>query len=110
MRAIPVPLRTSPLAPLLGDVPLEPRLAQVQQDQFLHTLRIQTSYRGGTIQPQITMFYDWVGTWYVQPLVRFVRDPFRIILDYTTVEGTRGGQVGLLRDRDNVRMQFEVAF
>jgi len=110
MRAIPVPLQTSPLGAILNDVPLEPRLAQVEQNQFLQTLRIQTTYRGGTIQPQMTLFYDWTGVWYFQPLVRFVRDPFRLTLDYTGIEGTRGGQIGLLRDRDNVRMQFEVAF
>jgi hypothetical protein len=99
-----------PLNLLLENEPLEPRLAKVQQNQVLHTLRIQTSYRGGTIQPLVTVFYDWVGVWFVQPGIRVVRDPFRFVVDYTAIEGVLGGQVGLLRDRDNVRFQVEMAF
>jgi photosystem II stability/assembly factor-like uncharacterized protein len=63
VRTVPVNLKTGPLAGIIGDLPLERRLATVPQDQFLHTLRIQTSYRGGTVQPQLTVFYDWVGVW-----------------------------------------------
>ena len=110
VRTIPLDLKTSPLAPIIGGVPLERRLAKVTQDQFLHTFRVQTTYRGGTIQPQLSVFYDWQGVWLVQPLIRFVRDPFRLVVDYTAVEGVLGGQIGLLRDRDNVRVQVEMAF
>jgi hypothetical protein len=86
------------------------QFAKVYQNQFLHTLRVQTSYRGGTIQPQMTVFYDWTGIWLYQPAVRFVRDPYRLLLEYTGVSGVLGGQVGLVRDRDNVRIQVEVSF
>jgi hypothetical protein len=108
-------LKTSPLAPLLDPpdrhgAPIDRRLAKVRQNQFLHTLRVQTSYRGGTINPQFTLFYDWTGVWFYQPGIRFVRDPFRLVVDYTGISGVLGGQVGLLRDRDNVRFQVEAAF
>jgi hypothetical protein len=43
-----------------------------------------------------------------QPNVRFVRDPWRFIVDYTTINsGVFRNQIGLVRDRSNVRFQIE---
>jgi hypothetical protein len=92
------------------------RVVPVPQDQFLQTLLINTSY---TVQapftditmqavPGFQMFYDWQGMLLFQPNVRFIRDPWRFIVDYTTINsGVFRNQIGLVRDRSNVRLQIE---
>lgn len=92
------------------------RVVQVPQDQFLHTLLINTTYNTAipftdtTVQttPGFGMFYDWQGMLVFQPSVRFVRDPWRFIVDYTNINsGVYKQTFGLVRDRDNVRLQLE---
>jgi hypothetical protein len=110
-RSLPLRLETSPFTPLgLNGRKLEPSFAKVNQNQILHTLLVTTSYRGGTIVPSFGAFYDWHGVWLFQPGVQFVRDPFRLLVDYTGISGVIGGQIGLLRDRDNLRVQLEYVF
>ncbi len=86
------------------------------QDQFLHTLLINTTYNWrapGTdttfqVTPGYNMFYDWQGMILFQPNIRFTRDPWRFIVDYTTINsGVFRSQLGLVRDRSNVRFQIE---
>ena len=90
---------------------LQPRLIKLNDDQFLHTLLVTTSYRGGRVVPSYAMFYDWQGAMVFQPGVAFLRDPFRFIVDYTRIESNIGaGQISALRDRDNVRFQVEYVF
>jgi len=89
---------------------LEPRLFHLDDDRFLHTLQITTSYYGGRIVPSYGMFYDWQGALVFQPGVAYVRDPFRFITDYTRVEAAPTGQFGAVRDRDNVRFQVEYVY
>jgi len=110
VRQDPLRLSTSPFTPLLNGRKLDLIYARERQNQFLQTLRIQTSYRGGSVQPAFTIFYDWTGVWLYQPSLRLVRDPFRFVVDYTGISGVLGGQIGLLRDRDTVRFQAEVVF
>ncbi|MBM4242481.1 MAG: DUF1302 domain-containing protein [Deltaproteobacteria bacterium] len=92
------------------------RVVPVPQDQFLQTLLINTTYNVAapftdiTMQaiPGFQMFYDWQGMLLFQPNVRFIRDPWRFIVDYTTINsGVFRSQIGLVRDRSNVRMQIE---
>jgi hypothetical protein len=92
------------------------RVVPVPQDQILQTLLINTTYNvkapftDTTLQvtPGYNMFYDWQGMILFQPSVRFVRDPWRFIVDYTTINsGVFRNQIGLVRDRSNVRMQIE---
>jgi hypothetical protein len=90
--------------------PLRPRLYPLNDDRFLQTLLITTSYSGGRIVPALGMFYDWQGAAVLQPGVQLVRDPFRFIVDYTMIMGDATGQFGAVRDRDNVRMQVEFVF
>lgn len=92
------------------------RTVQVGPNQFLHTLLINTTYNTripfteSTVQatPGFGMFYDWQGMLVFQPSVRFVRDPWRFIVDYTNINsGVYKSLFGLVRDRDNVRFQLE---
>ncbi|HLK12580.1 MAG TPA: DUF1302 family protein [Candidatus Binatia bacterium] len=123
---LPVPFRDVAIQDPNGMVPLlskscgpashrrscviEPRLFRLADDQLLHTLLVNTSYYGGRVTPQLAVYYDWQGAILVQPGVQLTRDPFRLILDYTTINGAPTGQLGALRDRDNVRVQLEFVF
>ena len=126
---LPVPFRNIPVGnqtPILGTkgilpigcgpkghkrpCPLQPRLYHLNDDRFLQTLLITTSYSGGRIVPQFGMFYDWQGAIVFQPGIQYVRDPFRFIADYTRIEGAPTGQFGTVRDRDNIRFQVEFVF
>jgi hypothetical protein len=89
---------------------LRPRLYHLDDDRFLQTLLVTTAYSGGRIVPSYGMFYDWQGVFVFQPGVTLVRDPFRVVTDYTRVEGPPTGQFGAVRDRDNVRIQVEYVF
>jgi hypothetical protein len=82
-------------------------LVNIDQHQFVNTLAISTSYRAGVIAPRVVFFYDWQGSWLVQPQVTFIRDPFRLTLQYNYLDGQYNG-IGFLRDRDNVIVQLEV--
>jgi hypothetical protein len=89
---------------------LEPDFIRQPTDQFLQTLFISTSYAGGKVNPAFTFLYDWGGAMVFQPAVTFVRDPFRLTLDYSILDAAtlKGGSgVSLLRDRDNVQFRLE---
>jgi len=75
--------------------------------QIINTLSISTSYRSGVVSPALNFFYDWQGSWVVQPGITFVRDPFRLLVQYNYIDGQFNG-IGFLRDRDNVIIQLEV--
>jgi Protein of unknown function (DUF1302) len=92
------------------------RTIVVPQDQFLQTLAINTTYNvqlpltDNNIQvtPGYNMFFDWQGMLLFQPNVRFTRDPFRFLIDYTTINsGVFRANLGVVRDRSNVRFQVE---
>jgi hypothetical protein len=89
---------------------LSPRFYPLKDDEILQTLLITTSYSGGRIVPSFGMFYDWVGGMVFQPGVTYVRDPFRVTMDYTAVQSVAAQQFGAVRDKDNVRFQVEYVF
>ncbi len=91
-----------------------PRLEDVfvsqPADSFLHTLFIGTSYRSGTVNPGLTVFYDWGGAIVIQPSLTIIQDPFRFAIDYSWLDSHiyKGGSgVSLLKDRDNVQFRIE---
>jgi Protein of unknown function (DUF1302) len=75
--------------------------------QIINTLSISTSYRSGVVSPALNFIYDWQGSWLVQPGITFVRDPFRLLVQYNYIDGQFNG-IGFLRDRDNIIIQLEV--
>jgi Protein of unknown function (DUF1302) len=88
----------------------QPNLIHQPVDQFLQTLLISTSYMSGQVSPNLTVAYDWSGSWLVQPQVTFSRDPFRFTFAYSYLEAGRlkgASGISLLRDRDNVLFQLE---
>jgi hypothetical protein len=96
---------------------LRPRLLHLDDDRFLQTLLITTSYGPNalfpgqpTMVPQLGAFYDWQGALVIQPGVTLIHDPFRFVVDYTGLFGAPTGQFGAVIDRDNVRFQVEYVF
>jgi len=92
------------------------RTVPLVEDTFLHTLAISTTYNVHApftntnlqVVPGFNMFYDWQGMLLFQPGVRFIRDPWRFIVDYTAINsGVYRYQIGLVRDKANVRAQIE---
>jgi len=79
----------------------------LDQHQFVNTLLITTSFRSGLVVPRLVFFYDWQGSWLVQPQITFIRDPFRVVLQYNYLDGQYNG-IGFLRDRDNFIIQVEL--
>ncbi len=89
---------------------IEPVFVSQPADQYLQTLFIGTSYRSGTINPGMTLFYDWGGSFLYQPSLQFSRDPFRFSIDYSIIDAHiyKGGSgISLLKDRDNVQFRLE---
>ena len=89
---------------------------ELDQNSYLQTFLVNTTYNHDipftnlTVQttPGFGMFYDWQGMFVFQPSVRFVRDPWRFIVDYSAINsGVYKYQFGLVRDRSNVRFQIE---
>jgi hypothetical protein len=90
--------------------PIEPVFVSQPRNQYLQTLFIGTSYRSGTINPGMTVFYDWGGAFLYQPSIQFSRDPFRFSIDYSIIDAHiyKGGSgISLLKDRDNVQFRLE---
>jgi hypothetical protein len=92
------------------------RVVPLPQDTILQTLAIATTYITKVpatdvnlqVTPGFATFYDWQGMLLFQPSMRFVRDPWRLIVDYTTINsGVFRAPLGLVRDRSNVRFQIE---
>ena len=92
------------------------RTIVVPQSQILQTFAINTTYNvqvpatdlNMQVTPGYNMFFDWQGMLLFQPNIRFVRDPFRFLVDYTTINsGVFRANIGLVRDRSNVRVQVE---
>ncbi|MGE0822175.1 MAG: DUF1302 family protein [Candidatus Binatia bacterium] len=75
--------------------------------QIINTLSVSTSYYSGVVSPALVFLYDWQGAWLAQPGVTFVRDPFRVTVQYNYIDGQFNG-LGFLRDRDNVIFQLEL--
>ena len=78
----------------------------IDQHQFIQTLLVSTAYFSGAVEPKLIFLYDWQGSWLVQPGITFIRDPFRLTVQYNYMDGQYNG-IGFLRDRDNVIIQLE---
>ena len=64
----------------------------------------------GQVNPAFLFFYDWGGAFVYQPSITFVRDPFRLAIDFSIIDAhtLKGGSgVSLLKDRDNIQFRFE---
>jgi hypothetical protein len=83
-------------------VPLPPggtTYPKVKEFEHTFTGLITSPFRQGALEPQLAVVYDVRGTWMFQPQVNFKFDPFRLMLQYSTISGNRTS-IGHFKDRD----------
>ena len=71
----------------------------------LFTGAITTEYLHGDLVPTVAVFYDVRGAWLVNPMVNYIFEPFRFMIQYTAVAGNFTG-IGAFRDRDQISFIF----
>jgi hypothetical protein len=71
------------------------------------TLAISTPYMAGNLTPRVTFFYDFSGSWLVQPGVDWTFwDPFRLQVRYNYLDGRYAG-IGFFKTRDNIWLELQ---
>src|SRR6185369_7000896 len=75
---------------------------------WLTTLNINTQYMGGNLRPSFTFFYDWSGSYLVQPGIDWTFwDPFRASIRYNYIEGRGNRGLGLQNRKDNIWFELQ---
>jgi hypothetical protein len=69
------------------------------------TMLLNTIYLSGKVTPQMVVGYDVRGAWLLQPSVNLLREPFRLMIQYSAIEGNLTG-FGAFRDRDQLSFIF----
>ncbi len=77
----------------------------VKEFSTIFTALLNTTYMNGMLNPQLAIAYDVVGAWLFLPSVEYVREPFRVKLQYGGIVGQFDG-FGLFRDRDQISINF----
>ena len=85
--------------PILSDYPM------VKEVSTIFTGLINTNYMNGALNPQLAIAYDVRGVWLFLPSVMYIREPFRVSLQYGGIVGNYTG-FGLFRDRDQISVNF----
>jgi len=79
-----------------------PKVAEVST---IFTALINTTYMNGMLNPQLAMAYDVHGAWLFLPSIQYIKEPFRVSLQYAGIVGNFNG-FGLFRDRDQISINF----
>jgi hypothetical protein len=73
----------------------------------LFTLFISTPYLAGNLTPNVTFFYDFAGSWLIQPGVNWTFwDPWRMQIRYNFIDGKYTG-IGFLKTRDSIWLELQ---
>lgn len=76
--------------------------------EWLTTLAISTPYLSGNLTPRFTFFYDWSGSYLVQPGIDWTFwDPFRFQIRYSYLEGRGRRGLGGSNRKDNVWFELQ---
>jgi hypothetical protein len=82
-------------------------LLGIQKETQLTTLFISTQYRSGNVRPSLTFFYDWAGSWLIQPGVDWIFwEPLRLSVRYNYLDGRYMG-IGFFKTRDNIWVELQ---
>jgi hypothetical protein len=74
----------------------------------LTTLAINTQYLAGNVRPNFVFFYDWSGSYLLQPGIDWTFwDPFRLSIKYNFLEGRGNAGLGILNNKDNVWVELQ---
>jgi hypothetical protein len=65
------------------------------------TFLTNTMYLKGALNPQLVLAYDIRGAWMFVPSVKYIREPFRFLVQYSGIVGNMTG-FGAFRDRDQI--------
>lgn len=75
---------------------------------LLTTLVISTPYMGGNLTPRFTFFYDWSGSYLIQPGIDWTFwEPFRASVRYNYLEGRGDAGLGVQNRKDNVWVELQ---
>jgi hypothetical protein len=73
----------------------------------IFTLAISTPYMAGNLTPNLVFFYDFSGSWLVQPGVNWTFwDPWRLQVRYNYLDGRYAG-IGFFKTRDNIWVELQ---
>jgi hypothetical protein len=76
--------------------------------EWLTTLVINSQYMGGNLKPQLTFFYDWSGSYLIQPGVDWIFwEPFRASIRYNYLEGRGDRGLGIQNRKDNIWVELQ---
>lgn len=88
------------------------RFLDVDRQSFLTTFSVNSLFSAAyffnfaQMQPTLTFFYDWEGSWLFQPALQFIRDPFRFTIEYNNIWG-RFISIGVFKDKDNLAFRID---
>lgn len=88
------------------------KLANPDHESLLTTFSVNSTFSSSYLNniaqviPIFVLFYDWEGSWLMQPTLQFLRDPWRFQLQYTNVGGVPRG-IGALKDMDNMAIRID---
>jgi len=76
--------------------------------EWLTTFTVNTQYMSGNVRPSFTFFYDWSGSYLVQPGLDWVFwDPFRMSIRYNYLDGRGNRGLGYQNRKDNVWFELQ---
>jgi hypothetical protein len=93
----------------LPEPPTGEDFADIKEYEQTLTLIVNTTYRNGTVVPQVAVAYDPRGVWFVQPQVSFMYEPLRFQVQYSMISG-QFANYGFYRDRDQLSFNLSVLF
>ena len=83
------------------------RTAPQGNDSQIFTLAVSTTYMGGNLSPRFVFFYDWAGSYLMQPGLNWTFwDPFRMQLRYNYIDGKYSG-IGFFKNKDSFWIELQ---
>ncbi len=76
--------------------------------EWLTTFTVNTQYLAGNVRPSFTFFYDWSGSYLIQPGMDWTFwDPWRASFRYNYIEGRGNRGLGIQNRKDNVWFELQ---
>ena len=77
-------------------------------EDWLTTFIGSTTWLGGNLRTAGTFFYDWSGSWLIQPGIDWkFWDPFAVSIRYNWLDGRANRGLGLSNNKDNVWVELQ---
>jgi len=77
-------------------------------EDWLTTFIASTTWMGGNLRTAGTFFYDWSGSWLVQPAIDWkFWDPFAVSVRYNWLDGRANRGLGVFNNKDNIWVEFQ---